>query len=262
MFKVTKYPHGTFSWVDCSSTDAAAATKFYTEVMGWTTEDFPIPGTDSVYTMFKHDGITVAAISAADPSAGTPSYWTSYVTVDDVDTLAGKVAGLGGTLAMEPMDVMEEGRMVLLLDPEGAAVALWQPKNHIGAGMVNAPGAFCWNELAARDPEKAKAFYGGLLGWQFESGPMEGYTMIMNKGRANGGIIKMTEEWGDMPSHWMIYFSVADLDAASAKVKSAGGEVKHGPMDAEGVGRFSVIADPAGAVCTIMQPQNPDPWTE
>jgi predicted enzyme related to lactoylglutathione lyase len=262
MFTVTRYPHGTFSWADCSSTDAASGKRFYADIMGWEIDDRPI-GNGQVYTMFKHDGHSVAAISQILPDPpGMPSVWTSYITVDDVDALADKVPALGGVVFMPPMDVLEEGRMMMIQDPTGAPVALWQAKNHIGAGLVNTPGAMTWNELAARDLQKAEAFYGTLLGWTFQPGPTPGYRMIFNGARLNGGIIQMDENWGDMPAHWMVYFSVANLDEALAKVEKLGGKLGTPVVEAPGTGRFAVVIDPQGATCTLIQLTNPLPWSD
>ena len=264
MFKVTKFPHGTLSWADCSSTDPDKTKKFYADVMGWGTEDIPI-GEGAVYTMFKHDGETVAASSGMQEDMkkqGIPSHWNVYVTVDDVDSMTGKVTELGGTVIAEPFDVFDSGRMMVLQDPTGAMLSLWQAKNHIGAGLVNTPGAMTWNELATRDPEKAKAFYSKLLGWKFTDGPSDGYWMIENNGRTNGGMIKMDENWGEMPPTWSVYFSVADIKDTAEKVKASGGKMPMEITDAQGVGQFVLASDPTGAMCSFIQLNEPQPWTE
>ncbi len=262
MFKVTKYPHGTFCWADCMSTDAARAKAFYEAVMGWTSEDRPI-GQGMVYTMFHHDGEAVAGLSQMSPemiARGVPSFWSNYISVDDVDALPEKVRELGGTVVAEPFDVMGEGRMMSIQDSTGAAVAFWQAVNHIGTSLVNTPGAMTWNELATRDVEKAKEFYGGLFGWTFGVDEASGYTYFLNKGRMNGGLLQMNEEWGEMPPAWMVYFSVADLDKTVELAQANGGNVVMPRMEAPGTGYFALIADPAGAVATYMQLNAPDPW--
>lgn len=265
MFKVTKYPHGTFSWADCSSTDVDAGKKFYCDVMGWTTEDIPM-GNDMFYTFFKQDGETVAAISPMQPAMqaqGVPSMWNSYITVDDVDALIPRIKELGGTVMGEPMDVFDDGRMVVLQDPTGAVVSLWQAKNHIGASLVNTVGAMCWNELYTSDTDAARTFYAELLGWDFEKMAEEGnYWLGKVNGRMNCGITSLPEGSGEMPPNWGIYFTVADIDAATEKVKESGGTVHSGPFMAEGVGRMAIISDPCGATINIIQTENPDPWEE
>lgn len=263
MFKVTKYPQGTFCWIDCTSTDAAKAKDFYAALMGWGTNDLPIGG-GMVYTMFTQDGEDVAAISQMMPEQaqqGIPSAWNHYIAVDDVDAIAPKVTELGGTVIVPPMDVFDNGRMMTIQDPSGAIVSLWQARSHKGSGLVNTVGAPSWNELATRDVAAAKKFFGSLLGWEFQDLPEMNYTTFTNNGRLNGGIIEMNEQWEGMPPHWMIYFGVADTDAACDRVKKLGGQVHVPPTDIP-AGRFAVISDPAGAVMTIMKLNNPDPWVE
>ena len=262
MFTVEKYPHGTFSWADLASTDARQSKSFYTALMGWDTDDIPI-GNGAVYTMLKYDGATVAGLSQMQPDMaanGIPSHWNNYVTVDDVDTLATQVSELGGTVIAPPMDVFENGRMMVLQDPGGAMLSLWQPRNHIGAKLVNTPGAMSWNQLSTRDVEKVSEFYSNLLGWQINKDEQQNYYYILNKGRMNGGVMPMDENFGEMPSAWATYFSVADIDATAAKAQDLGGTLIMPVMDAGGNGRLAVIADPTGAVCTFIQLPKPDVW--
>lgn len=259
MFTVTKYPHGTFSWVDCASTDPENGREFYAKLMGWTTDLIPM-GDGEFYTMFRQDGHAVAGMGRAQP--GMPSTWDSYISVENVDALVEKVTALGGTVIAPPMDVFEEGRMMVAQDPTGAFISFWQAKNHIGSGLVNVPGAFTWNELATRDVDKAKAFYGELLGWRFESGNQPGYAFIYNGDRMNGGIIEMDAVWGDLPPHWMAYFAVKDIEESVKKVQELGGRISVEITDIPGTGRFAVINDPQGAALTIMESTNPQPWTE
>ena len=142
MFTVTKYPQGTFSWADCTTTDTAAGKQFYAELMGWEIAEFsmgPDMG-DMVYTMFMQDGQAVAALAGMPPGMPEmPPFWNNYVTVDDVDAMVEKVVAAGGSINMGPMDVFDNGRMLSVMDPTGANLMLWQPRSHIGAGLVNTP---------------------------------------------------------------------------------------------------------------------------
>lgn len=263
MYTVTRFPHGTFSWADLISTDQAQARAFYVGLMGWETEDVPM-GNDQMYTFFKQDGHRVGAVGPMQPemrAQGIPSHWANYITVDDVDALPDQVTAAGGTVISPPFDVFEDGRMMVIADPTGATVSLWQAKNSIGAGMVNGPGAMCWNELATRDPEAAQAFFGKLLGWTFDKDPNMDYYYIRNNGRMNAGMLKMTDEWGEMPPSWMTYYTVKDIDAVVAKVPELGGKVGTEIVDSQ-AGRFAVVMDPTGAAFTPIQATTADPWLE
>lgn len=262
MYKVTKFPHGTFSWADVGTYDTEKGKAFYMELFGWDKEEVPI-GEGMTYTMFKLDNETVAALSSMMPGAaeqGIPPAWTNYITVDDVDALVDPIKENGGSIAHGPMDVFDNGRMLVLQDSTGAYVALWQPKTHIGASVVNKPGAMMWNELATRDLEKAKDFYNKILGWEYETND-DGYVSIKNNGRYNGGMMAMDESYGEMPSVWTVYFNVEDFDASVKKVEELGGKIMV-KAEAPGVGPFAVINDPTGATLSIMEAENVEAWEE
>src|SRR5207245_2129018 len=129
---------------------------------------------------------------------------------------------LGGRVHAPPFDVMEAGRMAVIQDPQGAFFMAWEPKNHIGAGFVNVPGALCWNELAAADLDAAPDFYGKLFGWQAEAvdGGSMRYLTIKNGDARNGG---MREAQPGEPPNWLVYFAVDDVDTSMAKVGELGG---------------------------------------
>ena len=243
------YAPGTFCWADLGTTDADAAKAFYTGVFGWEAVDAPA-GEAGTYTTFKLDGQDVAALyeMGEEERASLTPHWSSYISVEDVDSLAPRVLELGGEVLAHPFDVMQSGRMTALKDPTGATVNLWQPREQIGAGRVNDTGCMVWNELATPDPARARDFFGELLGWTLE--PEEsGYGVIKNSGALNGGIRPPQD--GE-PTHWLIYFTAAALDDAIAKVREGGGSVIAGPMTTP-VGRVVAVRDPQGAAFALFE---------
>jgi hypothetical protein len=263
MQEVKQYPAGTFSWVDLATTDAAAAKAFYTRLFGWEAHDMPA-GPEGTYTMLTLAGKYVAGLyemGDEQRGQGIPPHWLSYVSVDDIDAATEKVSALGGTVLAGPMDVMEAGRMAMIQDPTGASFALWQAGQHIGAALVNIPGTFSWNELATTDTEKASAFYSGLFGWECtkDDMPTGPYYTFKNQGRMGGGMLQMTEEWGDMPSNWSVYFSVEDCDATVQQARELGGMNLMDPFEIPEVGRFAVMQDPQGAYFTVIKAYVIDP---
>lgn len=263
MYKVTKYPHGAFSWVENTSTDPATAKAFYLDLFGWGSYDIPINENMS-YTMFTLEGENVAALNGMMPdmqAQGIPSFWANYVTVDDVASFANVITDHGGAILVGPMDVFDSGSMIFLMDPTGAHLGLWQPKNHIGAGLINTAGALTWNQLMTTDLAAAQAFYGAVLGWEFLDNE-NGYFHIMNRGRRNGGMMQIDESFGAMPSLWQPYFAVEDVDAAIERVVEAGGSIVIPKMEIPGGGHFSLAADPTGAHFYISRTPEVDPWEE
>lgn len=118
-------------------------------------------------------------------------------------------------------------------------------------------GEICWRELTTNDSGAAKKFYQGLFGWNFENSKLSPneYPEIQFDGKAIGGIMRMTEEWGDPPptSHWMNYIAVDNVTATVEKIKANGGGVCVEPFDAPNVGRIAVVSDPSGATFSVIQ---------
>ncbi|MDI3409191.1 VOC family protein [Streptomyces cavernicola] len=118
-----------------------------------------------------------------------------------------------------------------------------------------APGAPCFLDLGAPDVPAAAAFYGAVLGWEYEpmgdGGDMEG-GMLRSDGKLVAGLGKLTEEGAR--SAWMIYFNVPDADAATKAVKQAGGTVRVEPMDLDDWGRMAQFSDPLGGQFAVWQP--------
>lgn len=258
--KVTEYKPGTFCWVELATSDGNGATSFYTELFGWSSEDQPI-GEDMVYTMLRKSGLDVGALylmQGEEKAQGIPPHWNSYVAVANADESAAKAKSLGGTVMVEPFDVMDAGRMAVLQDPTGAAFCIWQANKNIGAQVVNDPGAFCWNELTTNDTKKAGDFYINFFGWaaQTDSGTPP-YTMFLNGERMAGGMIEIQKEWGEVPPNWVVYFAVENCDVIADRAKAMGGKILNPPTDVPEIGRFSVLQDPQGAVFAIIKLINP-----
>ena len=252
----TSYTQGTPNWVDLQTTNQDAAKAFYAGLFGWTYDDQPMPD-GPVYSMAMLGGHQVAAIASQSPAlAGAPTMWNTYLAVDSVDEAVGKVDAAGGKVAMAPFDLMDAGRMAFVIDPSGAAVALWQANQHIGATLVNEPGTVTWNELITDNPG-AVSFYAdvvGLTASQMDMGGGMPYTVFESAGRSVGGTTP--PQMPGIPNHWHVYFAVADADATAAKVTELGGAVMMPPFDTP-VGRIAVVSDPQGAVFSIIKSAPP-----
>ena len=250
--EVERYEHGVPSWVDLSTPDTNAAAAFYSALFGWgVDEGAPEAGG---YRMCM---LRAKAVAGLGPQQNPgPPVWNTYVNVDDADDVAARVTAAGGQVLAPPLDVMTFGRMAVFADPAGAAIAVWQPGLLPGAGLVNEPGALCWNELLTTDTAAAVAFYPAVFGWQADhQGPADaaaGYTEWKVNGRTVAGMrAKPAEMPADVPSHWSVCFAVDDADAAVAKVAELGGSVVIPPTDIE-FGRFAGVIDPAGAAFSVI----------
>jgi uncharacterized protein len=278
------YIPGVPCWIDTSQPDPEAAVDFYKGLFGWEFEDVLPPEAPGNYFSARIGGGDVAAVGSIPEGAPQMATWNTYVWVDSADETASKVRDAGGSVVMEPFDVMSAGRMAVFADPEGAVFSVWQPNEHRGARIVNEHGSLNFNDLHTRDREGAKSFYGAVFGWEtlsldggFQAWTLPGYAEHLEKG--DPGLLERMSEAGapegfadvvaslvpipddqpDTPAHWGVTFAVDDADAIAKKATELGGKVVLPPMDAPWV-RLTVIADPQGAMFTASKyvPENKD----
>jgi predicted enzyme related to lactoylglutathione lyase len=255
MAEITSYAAGSPSWVDLMTSDPEAARAFYRELFGWELEVGPAE--TGHYTIARLRGHSVAGLGGEPARDGMPTAWTTYLASDDVDATVGRITEAGGQLLMEPLDVMDQGRMAIAADPTGAVFGLWQAGEHAGATLVNEPGTVSWNQLETRDLDAARRFYTAVFGYRWEDvdtgqgGPP--YATFAVQDRPVGGALQMDDNWpAEIPAHWMAYFAVADTDQAVATVQRLGGSVQMPGMDSP-YGRFAVVSDPQGGVFTVIR---------
>lgn len=258
--RTSPWPNGVPCWADVSASDVRASGAFYTAVLGWSV---PEPEEQwGGYVTAEADGRAAAGIGPLD--AGSSASWTVYLATDDVEGLVARAAEQGGTVLAPVMDVGPLGRMAVLADPSGAAFGLWQAGTMIGAGVANEPGGLVWEDLRSTDPEAARSFYAALFGYDYALLEMAGpdYATFRLPAEPHvlggmGGLMGLPE---GTPSHWLVYFQVADADAATAAGERAGGTVVAAPVDTP-FGRMACLADPDGATFMVMttDPGQPGP---
>jgi hypothetical protein len=257
MTNIDKHPAGNFCWIELHTTDQNAAKSFYASLFGWAAHDNPM-GPNDFYTEFKLQDREAAAGCTLRPeerSQGMPPYWMIYIAVKNADDTVTKAKQLGGKALTAAFDVMDAGRMAIIQDPTGAIFCVWQANKNAGIGVSQVNGTLCWADLSTPDPKRAAEFYSGLFGWQAFAAPQDpsGYLHIKNGEQHIGGIPPVAHRQPGTPAHWLAYFQVDDVDASANKAKEIGAKLHLAPMTMEGVGRFSVIADPQGAVFAIFK---------
>ena len=278
------YIPGVPCWIDTSQPDPAAAAEFYGSLFGWELEDVMPPEAGSHYFMARIRGLDVGAVGSIPEGAPQVATWNTYIWVDSADETTSKAREAGGSVVMEPFDVMDAGRMAVLTDPEGAMFMVWQANQNKGSQVVNEHGTNNFNNLNTRDLESAKAFYGAVFGW--ETLDLDGGNMMwalpgygdhleeLSPGLRKGmeemgaprgfadvvaGINRISADEPDTPAQWGLTFAVDDADEIAAKATELGAQVLVPPFDAPWV-RMAVIADPQGAtfVASKFVPENRD----
>lgn len=115
--------HGAFSWTELTTSDTKAARTFYGKLLGWQFQDMDMG--NGTYTVINVAGQGVGGITAVPPNAkGMPPAWGGYVTVDDVDAVVARVAGLGGRVLLAPTDIPTVGRFATIQDSQGTTLSL------------------------------------------------------------------------------------------------------------------------------------------
>jgi uncharacterized protein len=252
---VEAYAPGTPCWVELSTSDLEAAKSFYAAVFGWTYVSRPEgPGSSDVVATCR-DAAAAGLLeqSAQDKAAGTAAGWTTYLAVDDVHEAAGRINAAGGTILYPPVEVAGAGRMVIAADNRGTPVGLWEAAGHIGAGIVNEPGAVIWNELQVDDVAAVLPFYTAVAGLAGSSGPagdLAEYTRLSVAGKDVAGAMRKPS--ADLPNSWLVYFNATNGSETALRVTDHGGGVIAPVFDVPGIGEMAVFTDPQGAAFAIM----------
>jgi predicted enzyme related to lactoylglutathione lyase len=250
-YLTSNQPNGTPTWIELGIPDLDRAMTFYGAVLGW---EFDVgPEEYGSYTTCLLDGRRAAAIAPNPDPDATEFWWNLYFAADDCDATAKRITDAGGTLVMEPSDVMDLGRMLVARDPVGAQFSLWQGRKHIGAEVVNEPGALLRNDLVTPDPGPARAFYTRVFDFTLDTNealPGVDFTFLRRPdGHEIGGIVGEPKA---PKSAWGTLFMVAHPDAAVAAAVANGG-TSPGAEDFV-YGRVANVTDPFGAEFSVGSP--------
>lgn len=252
---------GRFAWYELITTDVAGAKAFYTDVVGWGAQDASTSAL--AYTLFTSEGAPVGGLMDLPEDArkmGATPRWMGYVDVSDVDATADRIKRLGGAVYVPPTD-SNIGRISVVADPQTTTFGLikgLKPDQGRPADL-DKPGRVGWHELLAADWEKAFAFYGELFGWQkmgANSDPVDTYQLFSVGGETIGGMFTKRPE--DPVPFWLFYFNVADIDVATERVKTGGGQVFKGPLELPSGSWIARCRDPQGGAFALQGSRKQD----
>ena len=237
-------------WYELMTTDMKAAEAFYKAVIGWTSA--PFEGSPQPYTMFgRSDQTPVAGLMTRPDEVKAPPFWAMYVGVPKLEDAAAHIKRLGGSELSGVIDVPTVGRMQMLKDPQGAAFYIIEPTGEGRPEAAAEIGEASWHELMTTDAEAAMTFYAEVFGWEpsetMDMGPGGKYLMFNRPHGMIGGMMNKPPELADVPPFWSIYFRVADINAATERIKANGGQVINGPMEVPGGDLIVNAVDPQGA---------------
>ena len=248
-------PKGKFGWYEIMTSDPQATGKFYSDVVGWTTQQMP-SGDGPPYTVFNLGSVGIAGMLQMSGHAS----WIGYIAVDDVDAHIEKIVEAGGKLWKPATDVPGMLRFAVLSDPQGAAIVVFTPNAAMPSPErpgSHTTGTIGWHELYTTDVEAGFDFYNKLFGWtkltDMDMGPMGIYRLFdegEHKEMGDGGM--MTKGPHIPVSCWNFYFNVDSIKAAITRVEAGGGKVVNGPMQVPGGGWIINGQDPQGAMFSLV----------
>jgi uncharacterized protein len=116
-------------------------------------------------------------------------------------------------------------------------------------------GSIGWADLTTADATQVRDFYTRVVGWTatpLSMGEYDDFVMSTPNGETGtAGICYARGKNAGLPPVWLIYITVADLDASLAQCRANGGTVVSEPRSSGGSARFAVIQDPAGAAVAL-----------
>ena len=256
--------HGKPCWFELSTARGTLsdADTFYQKVFGWQVADAGMA--DFTYHLASHGGDMIAGLMEMPPDcADVPPFWMVYFDVDDADAAAHKVTVLGGKVFREPADIPGTGRFAILTDPQGATFGVLEPKPmdpqppvESGAWNQQKESHGNWIELMSTDPAAALDFYAELFGWTKSSAvdmdEMGTYQLFAWHGADIGGMMGLG---GSPVPCWLPYFGVNGVDAAIERIRAAGGEILHGPVEVPGSAFIAFARDAQGAHFSVVGPK-------
>ena len=245
---------GKIVWADLFTADAAAATKFYCGLFGWTANVIDQNG--RTYTVLSNGSRPVAGLAPRhNPNSKKPARWIGYITVADLKSTLALVAPAGGQVRAPARDFPDRGAQAIITDPEDSPVGLLQSSSGDSADVEPQPGDWNWFELYAKEPKTASAFYGQVFAYEVKpddrTARKDDY--LLSSGDVPRGGVAPLPDREDAKPGWLCVVRVASIDETTARVPALGGEVLVAPRAAAYGSRFAIIADSTGGTVGVVE---------
>jgi uncharacterized protein len=244
---------GEFCWTNMLTPQPEKARAFFGELLGWTY--FEIPGLGHGARAGGNDIGAIFDLEGPNTPPGTKPHIGVMLKVDSADATSEKVVSLGGK-ARPPFDIMDQGRMSVCHDPNGAEFDIWEPKSFHGTDVDSTMhGAPTWFETLTTDVNRATAFYSGLFGWtpEVRHSPGYDYTSFKLGGTYVAGLMQLPPKIATLPPHWGVYFAVKDADEIARQAVKLGAVLCVPLEKIPDIGRFCGITSPQGVTIYVIQ---------
>ncbi len=249
---------GTPSWVDGQFGDVDRAVAFYSELFGW---DVSGPDGATGYRVARISGRQVAGLAPA-MLAGARGQWVTYFATDDLEETLEAIVENGGEIKLPSTPVADQGTLAIVEDNGDALLGLWQADTFAGAELVDEPGAMAWNERLTRSFVTTQTFYAMVFSYIYEERGSDSFVYSLARLPGDKEPVVGVHGFGiteprDLPSQWLVWFGVPDVDAAVAKAVGLGGTVTLEPLN-NVFGRIARLRGSEGEDFGVVTP--PDGW--
>jgi predicted enzyme related to lactoylglutathione lyase len=262
---ITETPTGTHHpgkiiWHDLITHTPEASKRFYSELFGWEFEDLGLDfgfGRTVNYSLIRHQGELIGGMIDANhigrPNPRELSQWVVVMSVADLEAAVESVKAGGGKVLAPARDVSERGRIALIEDNQGAALALLQTRDGDPADRVPPVGDFLWDEVWPDDLARSLAFYKQLTGLRAAAHVTSSerqYQYMATASTPRFGLVQQPVE--ELSPTWVSYVRVQQPERIISRVAELGGRVLL-PVEKRDVGgEVALIAGPSGAGFAIQ----------
>ncbi len=220
-----------FARYELRSTDPAAASTFYAQVIGPTS---------------ARAGVGISALPEQARARGAPSHWLGLLGVPALEAEVERLL-TRGFVRLGPPFVAGGAPATSLRDPFGAAIGLTTAGGN--------PGPVVWGDMHSKDRPGAAALYGSCFGWSvlptIDLGRYGPYDPFSVGGDAIGGF--MDSGLPGLHPHWLYAFAVPDLSRALGEVRALGGSVNAAPEPGPAGLWVAACEDPQGAAFALLE---------
>jgi predicted enzyme related to lactoylglutathione lyase len=217
---------GRWVWGELFADNVEVEKAFYQEVFGWQYENYG--SGKNAYTMIRVNGRPIAGIVhyAKPADAARSARWLALMSVPDVARTAEQAAAAGGRVLVPPKDLPGRGKVAVLADPEGALFGVIRTAGGDPPDAFPSYNSWLWLELWAKDAVRMADFYrpiGAYTVARQESSGDRTELHLVASGYPRAGVLELERK--DVPSAWLPYVRVKDLQQTVANIERAGGRI-------------------------------------
>ena len=234
-----------FVWADLSTFDLEVAKSFYDDVFGWNYSK-----TEGEYLTATVSNLETSGLYATPEKfrkMNMPSFWMSYIRVENLEFTIQKAKELGGIIELVQLE-QQIGKIALIRDPSGAGFTIYEG-SFLNARTENTVGTMVWNELFVSNASLVIDFYKGIFNWQIEKSEDKRHLIYNKSGENISAIQQISNDIKGTHEYWAVYFAVSDLEETKQKVINNNGKIIY--EDDNSI----LLADPFDAMFQVIESQ-------